>query len=94
MMDAGDENARLVFRAMAYQVAKEIGACAAVLKGQVDAVILTGGLAYGKELVGWITENVNFIGDVIVYPGEDEMTALAEGGLRVLQGEETAKTYK
>ncbi|MGB3368554.1 MAG: butyrate kinase [Acidaminobacteraceae bacterium] len=93
MMDGGDENAKLVFKAMAYQVAKEIGACAAVLKGNVDAVILTGGLAYGKELVAWITENVSFIADVVVYPGEDEMTALAEGGLRVLQGEETAKTY-
>jgi butyrate kinase len=94
MMEAGDENAKLVFKAMAYQVAKEIGACSTVLKGKVDAVILTGGLAYGKELVAWITENVSFIGDVVVYPGEDEMTALAEGGLRVLKGEETAKTYE
>lgn len=93
MIESGNEEAKLVYQAMAYQVAKEIGACAAVLKGQVDAIVLTGGLAYDKTLVGWIEESVNFIGKVIVYPGEDEMSALALGGLRVLKGEETAQQY-
>ena len=79
---------------MAYQVAKEIGSCAAVLKGKVDAVILTGGLAYGEMLTTWIKNRVSFISDVIVYPGEDEMSALALGGLRVLREEETPQEYK
>ncbi|EYE87507.1 butyrate kinase [Fervidicella metallireducens AeB] len=94
MMDEGNKEAELVYKAMAYQVAKEIGMCAAVLSGKVDSIILTGGLAYGKELVDWITERVSFIAPITVYPGEDEMLALAEGGLRVLKGEETAKEYK
>lgn len=94
MIESGDKNAEMVYKAMAYQVAKEIGACAAVLEGKVDAVCLTGGLAYDKLLVGWIKESVEFIGDVRIYPGEDEMIALAEGGLRVLRKEETAKEYK
>ena len=93
MINKGDENAELIFKAMAYQVAKYIGSCAAVLQGKVDGIILTGGLAYGKELVEWITESVEFISKVYVYPGEDEMKALAEGGLRVLQGKEEAKRY-
>lgn len=94
MIQEGNKEAELVYQAMAYQVAKEIGMCAAVLKGKVDAVILTGGLAYDKALVGWIKESVSFIGDIIVYPGEDEMSALALGGLRVLKGEETAQEYE
>ncbi|WP_353892352.1 butyrate kinase [Proteinivorax hydrogeniformans] len=94
MVDKGDEKAALVYEAMAYQVAKEIGSCAAVLKGEVDGIVLTGGLAYDKGLVKWINDRVEFIGKVMVYPGEDEMLALAEGGLRVLQGKEQAQTYK
>ncbi|MDF2592267.1 MAG: butyrate kinase [Clostridia bacterium] len=94
MIKSGNKEAELVYKAMAYQVAKEIGACAAVLEGKVDAVIMTGGLAYDKTLVGWIKERVEFISDVKVYPGEDEMIALAEGGLRVLRGEEQAREYK
>lgn len=92
--DAGDNQAKLVVDAMAYQVAKEIGKCAAVLKGKVDAILLTGGIAYSKYVVNYITERVEFISQVVVYPGEDELLALAEGGLRVLKGEETAKEYK
>jgi len=94
MIGEGSKKAELVYRAMAYQVAKEIGACAAVLEGKVDAVCLTGGLAYDKHLTGWIKERVEFIGEVKVYPGEDEMIALAEGGLRVLREEEAAREYK
>lgn len=93
MIEKGDEKAKLVYEAMAYQVAKEIGACAAVLNGKVDAIVLTGGIAYSKMFVKWITERVSFIGEVKVYAGEDEMSALALGGLRVLRGEEEAQTY-
>ena len=94
MIEAGDKKAELIYKAMAYQVGKEIGACAAVLEGKVDAICLTGGLAYDKLLMGWIEEMVRFIGTVMIYPGEDEMIALAEGGLRVLRKEEESKEYK
>ncbi len=94
MVAKGDEKATLVYKALAYQVAKEIGICAAVLKGKVDAILLTGGLAYDDELVGWIRDHVGFISEIKVYPGEDEMLALAQGGLRILKGEEVAKEYK
>lgn len=90
---AGDAKSKLIFEAMGYQVAKEIGKCAAVLAGKVDAIILTGGIAYSKAMVSYITERVSFIGDVVVYAGEDELLALTEGGLRVLRGEEKAKEY-
>ena len=89
----GDQYARLIYEAMAYQVAKEIGAGATVLKGDVDAIVLTGGLVYDKLLVGWIKDRVGFISKVLEYPGEFEMMALAEGVLRVLSGKEQAKEY-
>jgi butyrate kinase len=92
--NAGDEEAKIVFEAMGYQVAKEIGKCAAVLKGKVDAIILTGGIAYSKTMVSYIEERVSFIAPVIVYPGEDELLALAMGGLSVLTGEEKSKEYR
>lgn len=92
-IEAGDEKAKLVYEAMAYQVSKEIGSCASVLKGNVDAILLTGGIAYSKMFTGMIEERVNFISDVKIYPGEDEMIALAQGGLRVLNKEEEPKTY-
>ncbi len=90
----GDKDAELIFKAMAYQVAKEIGALSTVLKGKIDAIILTGGLAYSEIFVSWVKERVDFIANFIVFPGEDEMRALAEGALRVLRGEEEAKEYK
>jgi butyrate kinase len=90
---AGDEEAKLIYDAMAYQVAKEIGSASAVLSGKVDAIILTGGLAYGKGFVKAITDRINWIADVIVHPGENELQALAEGALRVLRGEEEEKVY-
>lgn len=89
----GDQEAKLVYDAMAYQVAKEIGAASAVLSGKVDAIVLTGGLAYGKGFVKSITDRINWIADVIVHPGENELQALAEGALRVLRGEEEVKVY-
>ncbi|MDO9628682.1 MAG: butyrate kinase [Acholeplasmataceae bacterium] len=90
----GDEKAKFIYEVMCYQIAKEIGSGATVLKGKVDAIILTGGLAYDQFLVNYIKERVEFIAPLVVYPGEDEMEALALGGLRVLTGEETAKEYK
>ncbi len=91
----GNEEYREVYEAMAYQVAKEIGAGATVLKGEVDAIIITGGLAYDDEFfVPWLKERVGFIAKVVVYPGEDEMKALYEGAVRVLSGEEEAKIYE
>lgn len=92
-IEAGDEEAKMVYDAMAYQVAKEIGAASAVLSGKVDAIILTGGLAYGKGFVKSITDRINWIADTIVHPGENELQALAEGALRVLRGEEDVKFY-
>jgi len=89
----GNEKVTQIYQAMAYQVAKEIGVYATVLKGSVDAIVLTGGLAYDKGFVGWITDYVRWIAQVMVYSGEEEMTALALGALRVLRGEEEAKTY-
>ena len=90
----GDEKYSLVFKAMAYQVAKEIASLSAVLSGDVDAIILTGGLAYSDIFTNWIIERVKFIAKVLVYGGEDEMEALALGALRVLNGEEKHKIYK
>ncbi len=89
----GDKQAELAYRTMAYQVSKEICALAAPLQGKVDAILLTGGFAYDKMLMGWIEEYVSFLAPVHVYPGEDEMLALAQGALRVLNGKETAKVY-
>ncbi len=92
-INEGDEYAELVYKAMAYQVAKEIGASSAVLKGDVDQIIITGGIAYDKMFVGWLEEMIGYIAGVTVYPGEDEFKALAEGGQRVLSGEEEPKIY-
>ncbi|MDP3386559.1 MAG: butyrate kinase [Eubacteriales bacterium] len=93
MIDQGDQNAKLIFEAMAYQIAKGIGELATVVKGDVDGVILTGGLAYSKMLMEWIKERVEFIGDVIIIPGENEMEALTLGTLRVLRGEEACHEF-
>ncbi len=93
-IEEGDEKTLFIFKAMCYQIAKEIGSGGAVLAGEVDAIILTGGLAYDQLLVDEITKRTQFIAPVMVYPGEDEMESLALGALRVLNKEENAKTYK
>lgn len=93
LADAGNKKARLVKHAVSYQVGKEIGAAAAVLHGKVDAIILTGGLAYDEENVNIITSMVEFIGKVVVYPGEDELKSLAYNGLLALDGKIEVKTY-
>ncbi|WP_312833964.1 butyrate kinase [Sedimentibacter saalensis] len=91
---SGDEKAKLIYSAMAYQVAKAVGEYAVVLDGEVDAILITGGIAYDKNFVQMIENKVKFIADVIAYPGEDELLALAQGGLRVLNSTESAKEYK
>ena len=88
---AGDAQAALVFEAMVYQIAKEAGAMAVVLEGKVDALILTGGMAWSERAVKLLRTGIDWIGPVTVYPGEDELQALAEGVFRVLSGEERAK---
>lgn len=93
MIRDGNEKAKLIYEAMAYQISKEIGAMAVVLKGRIDGVIITGGMAHSEILVGWIMERVGFLALVFVYPGEDEMAALAEGGFRVMRREEEMKMY-
>lgn len=94
MADNGDEKANLVLSAMAYAIAKEIGSDAAVLEGEVDAIALTGGIAYSKFVTSRITKYVKFIAPLYIYPGESEMEALAMGALRNLRGEEQALIYK
>ena len=93
MAEQGDEKAILIQNAMAYQIAKEIGAMSTVLKGQVDAILLTGGIAHNTVVVDYIKTMVAHISRVMVYPGEDEMKALAENALRVMQGEDECKVY-
>ncbi len=90
-IDGGDEQAALVWEAMIYQIAKEAGALAAALSGKVDAVLLTGGMAYSERLLQRLRSYIEWIAPIAVYPGEDEMQALAEGVFRVLHGEEPAK---
>ncbi|NLI54223.1 MAG: butyrate kinase [Clostridiales bacterium] len=86
-MLAGDEPAGLIFRAMAYQHAKDIGAMAAVLKFDVDAILLTGGIAYSDRFCAELSGYVEKIAPILRYPGEEEMKALALGALRILRGE-------
>lgn len=93
-MMAGDAEAKNVYEAMAYQVSKEVGSMYAVLKGEVDGILITGGVAHSKWFVNKISEHVYKMAPVHVYPGEDEMRALAFNGLRVIKGETEAKVYK
>lgn len=90
---SGDKKAEEVYSAMAYQIAKEIGAMATVVSGKVSAIVISGGLAKSKMLLASIKERVGYIAQVLVYPREYEMEALAEGVLRVLEGEEKALNY-
>ncbi len=89
----GDEYAKLIYKAMAYQIAKGIGELATVLEGDVDRIIITGGIAYSKLMTGWIKKRVQFISPVEIVPGENELESLALGTLRVLKGEEASREY-
>ena len=90
----GDAKAELIYRAMAYQIAKDIGAMAVVLWGDLDGIVLTGGLAHSEMLTGWVRQQTAFLAPVFVFPGEDEMEAMAAGALRILRGEETPREYQ
>jgi butyrate kinase len=91
--EAGEAGLALVLDALCYQVAKGVGGLAAALDGQVDAVLLTGGLCHLEPVVAAISRRIGWIAPVKLHPGEDECRALAEGALRVLSGEEPAKAY-
>ena len=93
MMEEGDAKAKAVIDAFHYQLCKEIGAMSVVLGGKVDQIILTGGIAYGQETVDAMTAQIGWISGITVYPGEDELLALAQGALRVMNGEEKALEY-
>ena len=93
MVAGGDTNAATIREAFIFQVAKDIGSMATVLKGKVDQIIVTGGIAYNTDVVEMIKERAGFIAPFTVYPGEDELLALTQGALRVLNGEEEAKKY-
>ncbi len=92
-IEQGDNEACETYNAMAYQIAKEIGAMSTVLKGNIDAVVLTGGLAGSAMLTGLMKDRISFIAPIYIYPGEDEMKSLAVGALRVLEGKEKALEY-
>ncbi|MBP3203902.1 MAG: butyrate kinase [Lachnospiraceae bacterium] len=93
MANGGDEKARLVKEAFMHQVAKDIGSMACVLEGKVDQIIVTGGIAYGADVVDGLKKRAEWIAPFTVYPGEDELLALAQGGLRVMNGEEKVCEY-
>lgn len=93
MVQGGDQKAAEVREAFIMQVAKNIGSMACVLKGQIDQIIITGGIAYDKVVVGGLRERTGFLAPITVYPGEDELLALAQGALRVMSGEEKAMEY-
>jgi len=90
---SGDATARLIIEAMAYQIVKQIGASAAALNGDVQAVVLTGGLAADLDFTALIADRIRWIAPVVVLPGEQEMTSLCQGALRVLRNQETLKEY-
>ena len=92
-MEAGDKECEAIYKAFVYQITKSVGEMAAALNGKVDQILLTGGIAYSKTLVPDLKANIEWIAPVTVYPGEDELLALAQGAIRVLSGEEEAKIY-
>ncbi len=89
----GDEKARLIYEAMAYQVSKYVGAMATVLKGEIHGILITGGIAYDEGFISWIRERTQFIAPIFVYPGEDEIKSLGMNGLMVLRGEIIPEVY-
>ena len=94
MKDAGDKRAALLIDAMIFHTAKSIAAEGAVLKGKIDAILITGGMAYSDYITNHLRERVDWMAPVYVYPGEDEMEALALNALAVLKGERVAKEYE
>lgn len=93
LIDEGDEHARLIYRAMVYQLAKEIAALSVPLGGQVDAIVVSGGVAHSPRFISDLRERIEWLAPMLVFPGEDEMAALANGALRALRGEAQILTY-
>ena len=93
LIEKGDAYAKIVYDAMIYQIAKDIGAYSIPLKGNIDGIIITGGMAHSDYIVNELKRYISFLGKVIVIPGEEEMQALSNGALRVLTGEEKAREY-
>jgi len=93
MVDEGNKEAEEIREAFILQVAKDIGSMACVLNGKVDQILITGGIAYNKYITDRLTDRAGFIAPVTVYPGEDELLALAQGAIRVINGEEKAMEY-
>ena len=93
MIAAGDEKAAAVREAFIYNISKNVGAMATVLKGKVDQIIVTGGIAYNADVIADLKERCEWIAPFTVYPGEDELLALAQGALRVMSGDEEACVY-
>ena len=93
MILKGDEKAKLIYEAMAYQISKSIAQLSVVFKGDLDGIVITGGIAYSKMVTDWIKERVSFLAPIYLQPGEHELESLAFGTLRVLEGEEEAKEY-
>ncbi|MBM7569723.1 butyrate kinase [Aquibacillus albus] len=89
----GDDQAKLVYEVMAYQVSKEIGALSAVLEGEIDAIVLTGNIETGNTFVSMVMNKIKWITDVLIFPGQNDLEALAQGTLRVLRNEEEQKEY-
>ena len=94
MIKNGDKNAKLVCDAMIYNIAKAIGAASTVLYGKVDAILLTGGLAYSKYVLSELEPRIDYLAPIHIYPGEDEMDALALNALGALKGELPIIEYK
>ncbi len=93
-VEEGDEKYKMISDAFAYNVGKTIGAMAAALSGEVDAILITGGIAYNTKLMDQLAKQIEFIAPVKIFPGEDEMTALAANGLSVIQGKQIPLEYK
>ncbi|MDD3169323.1 MAG: butyrate kinase [Eubacteriales bacterium] len=93
MIEEGNEKAKLIYEAQAYQIAKGIGELAPVLSGKIDYILLTGGVAYSKMLMDMISERVSFIAPIVIMPGENEMESLALGAYRILSRKEEYSTY-
>jgi butyrate kinase len=90
----GDQNCKMAYKAMAYQIIKWAGKMAAALRGEVDSIIITGGIAYDKNfMIPWLTEKLSFIAPIDIVPGGNEELALAMAGLRVIEGSEEAREY-
>lgn len=94
LVNDGDKKAQLIYKAMLYQIGKEIGAMATTLQGNVDRIIYTGGIAHNDQIIADLHTRVKFIADKIVFPGENELISLAEGGFRAIDGQAEIKTYK